>query len=283
MTSDSFRAEIDAQLQYVCAALQVPLSRKWLKSDYEFDFSLRLLETPSPIGFEILVAEDFMNWHLITKLDEYSRPMLDVCQQTFDQSKSEILAYSDLAKEKSSKYVFTVNNLSIESIPVGLKWEEFHVEVTRPYLNYSESMIALRIALIDLLAVILSLSNLTPGADNAADLEWEEEGGESEIVCKRYERSRFNRALCLNFYGFRCMACATLLKEVYGEAGEKVIHVHHLVPVSLMGSSYKLNPIKDLVPLCPNCHNVAHTNNPPYTLQQLREFLGKNENHPAGL
>jgi len=49
-----------------------------------------------------------------------------------------------------------------------------------------------------------------------------------------------------------------------------VIHVHHIVPVSQMQSSYQLNPIKDLVPLCPNCHNIVHRINPPLELNDLR-------------
>ena len=29
----------------------------------------------------------------------------------------------------------------------------------------------------------------------------------------------------------------------------------------------------DLVPVCPNCHYMLHRANPPYTVQQLREYL----------
>jgi 5-methylcytosine-specific restriction protein A len=73
------------------------------------------------------------------------------------------------------------------------------------------------------------------------------------------------------------MACNQLMAEVYGQPGTSVIHVHHIVPVSLMSGSKPLNPIRDLVPLCPNCHNVAHRKHPPYSLDELREFLKKSE------
>ena len=90
----------------------------------------------------------------------------------------------------------------------------------------------------------------------------------SEIV-KRYERSRYNRALCLKYYGFMCRGCGDQLAEKYGPIGADVIHVHHIVPVSAMGGSYQLNPIKDLIPLCPNCHNIVHKKNPPMAIGEL--------------
>jgi 5-methylcytosine-specific restriction protein A len=144
-------------------------------------------------------------------------------------------------------------------------------------------MPALKIALIDLLAIILSLTNLTPEMrapqeeTNLDESAFKEEGSESEVLCKKYERSRFNRQLCLSYYGFRCRACNKLMAEVYGQPGTSVIHVHHIIPVSRMGGSKTLNPIRDLVPLCPNCHNVAHRKHPPYTLSELRDFLEVSE------
>ncbi len=66
-----------------------------------------------------------------------------------------------------------------------------------------------------------------------------------------------------------------MMEEVYGPLGVNVIHVHHIVPVSQMGSSYRLDPIKDLIPLCPNCHTIVHRENPPLNVLSLREILGK--------
>ena len=47
-----------------------------------------------------------------------------------------------------------------------------------------------------------------------------------------------------------------LLKDSYGEIGEGFIHVHHIIPVSrlVIEKDYKINPIEDLIPVCPNCH-----------------------------
>ena len=65
-------------------------------------------------------------------------------------------------------------------------------------------------------------------------------------------------------------------KEVYGSEAEGLIHVHHLVPVSKigqMGEDYEFDPIRDLRPLCPNCHAVAHRKEPPFTIEELVSLI----------
>jgi 5-methylcytosine-specific restriction protein A len=94
---------------------------------------------------------------------------------------------------------------------------------------------------------------------------------------QKYERSRYNRALCLKYYGFKCRGCGFEMESKYGPFGSGVIHVHHIIPVSKMGGSYQLNPVKDLRPLCPNCHNVIHRTDPPLDLENLREITGYTE------
>ena len=59
-------------------------------------------------------------------------------------------------------------------------------------------------------------------------------------------------------------------EQTYGEIGKGFIHVHHLTPVSSIGKEYRLNPQTDLVPVCPNCHNMLHRKEPPYTIAELQ-------------
>ena len=63
--------------------------------------------------------------------------------------------------------------------------------------------------------------------------------------------------------------------KVYGKPGDGFIHVHHLVPVSSRGKRYRLDPINDLIPVCPNCHAMLHTGNSPPTVAQLRDRILK--------
>ena len=88
----------------------------------------------------------------------------------------------------------------------------------------------------------------------------------------KYERSRINRSACICHYGSFCQSCGFDFEKVYGELGKGFVHVHHIIPVSEMGANYVVNPIKDLIPLCPNCHSMIHKKNPPFTLKELKEI-----------
>ena len=52
-----------------------------------------------------------------------------------------------------------------------------------------------------------------------------------------------------------------------------VIHVHHLRELASLGEEYEVDPIKDLRPVCPNCHAILHTSSPAMTITQLRKIL----------
>lgn len=99
------------------------------------------------------------------------------------------------------------------------------------------------------------------------------EGELHEIVCNRYERNRTARERCIEAKGCKCAVCGMDFKQTYGDIGQGFIHVHHLVPISSIGENYEIDPIKDLVPVCPNCHNMLHRKEPPYTPEELKMKL----------
>lgn len=74
----------------------------------------------------------------------------------------------------------------------------------------------------------------------------------------RYERDLRARKACLDYFGYRCTVCGMDMEEKYGVYGHGFIEVHHIVPISKQGGEYKLDPIKHLRPLCPNCHAIIH-------------------------
>jgi predicted HNH restriction endonuclease len=77
----------------------------------------------------------------------------------------------------------------------------------------------------------------------------------------------------VNRSGATCLACGFNFAAVYGELGEGFIHVHHLVPVSQIGKEYVIDPIRDLRPVCPNCHAMLHRNREPLTIENLRDII----------
>jgi 5-methylcytosine-specific restriction protein A len=108
------------------------------------------------------------------------------------------------------------------------------------------------------------------------------EGGIQRVTINRYERSREARAVCLRSHGVRCAVCTMSFEEVYGSIGAGFIHVHHRHPIYLRKEHYRLDPRRDLVPVCPNCHAMLHTHEPPLEVEDLRSrFLRSGDpSHP---
>jgi 5-methylcytosine-specific restriction enzyme A len=100
------------------------------------------------------------------------------------------------------------------------------------------------------------------------------EGAPRPFQGNRYERNIQARRACIRHYGLGCFVCGFNFEQTYGDVGIGFIHVHHLKPLSTIGTQYQLDPIKDLRPVCPNCHAMLHR--PPYTLsiEELRDKIG---------
>jgi len=94
----------------------------------------------------------------------------------------------------------------------------------------------------------------------------------STVQVSRYERDPDARRICLAFHGTSCAACGFSFESAYGGSAPEALAVHHVVPPEMLGSGYQLDPIADLIPLCPNCHAVAHSVNPPRTVSELRNM-----------
>lgn len=99
------------------------------------------------------------------------------------------------------------------------------------------------------------------------------EGKILEVRVKRYERSKINRAACIQIHGQSCLICGFNFQDYYGDLGTDFIHVHHVVPLSEINSEYICNPAKDLIPVCPNCHAMLHRKKPVLTPQELSQVV----------
>ena len=84
------------------------------------------------------------------------------------------------------------------------------------------------------------------------------EGAKKTMIVNQYERNPEARRQCIEAHGCYCHVCGLDFAERYGEIGEGFIHVHHIVPISTIGEGYVVDPIKDLIPVCPNCHAMLH-------------------------
>lgn len=90
------------------------------------------------------------------------------------------------------------------------------------------------------------------------EFESREEGHPSKVYSTRYERDPKLRQQAIAIHGLTCKGCGFNFEETYGEYAKGIIHIHHVVPLSEYQGSRVVDPEKDLVPLCPNCHSVVH-------------------------
>lgn len=103
-----------------------------------------------------------------------------------------------------------------------------------------------------------------------------QEGGVHEVLVNAYERNPLAREKCIGHYGAECVVCGMSFPKTYGHDFTGIIHVHHLIPLSEIKETYTIDPVRDLRPVCPNCHAAIHHFKPPITIDELKDRLRKN-------
>jgi HNH endonuclease len=108
------------------------------------------------------------------------------------------------------------------------------------------------------------------------------EGAVVRVETDRFERDKRARAACLAHFGRACQACGLAFADRYGPDTADLIHVHHIVPLSQTRREHSPNPVRHMVPVCPNCHFVIHRNNPPKSISAVRRLIATAERRRQG-
>lgn len=101
------------------------------------------------------------------------------------------------------------------------------------------------------------------------------EGATRTIIVNAYERNPEARRRCIAAHQPRCFACGFDFGAVYGPEFAGFIHVHHVRPLSEVGGEYAVDPVKDLRPVCPNCHAVIHHGGQLRSIEDVRQLLAR--------
>jgi len=107
------------------------------------------------------------------------------------------------------------------------------------------------------------------------------EGATLTITINAYERNPAARAACIAHYGCACVVCGTDFAETYGPAASGLIHVHHLKPLSEIKKAYVVDPVRDLRPVCPNCHAVIHLGGVTRPIEAVQRMLRRSPQSQA--
>jgi 5-methylcytosine-specific restriction protein A len=112
-----------------------------------------------------------------------------------------------------------------------------------------------------------------PLAEELASDQKFKEGSRVSVTINAYERNGKARAACIKHYGFTCTVCEISLTKTYGRIADRFIHVHHVNPIGSKKEEYIIDPVKDLVTVCPNCHAMLHRVDPPLLVKDLKDIL----------
>ena len=107
------------------------------------------------------------------------------------------------------------------------------------------------------------------------------EGAKKQIYVNAYERNPIAREKCIEHYKkqdngkVKCQICGFCFEAFYGEEFKDKIHVHHIKSLAEIDKEYEIDPIKDLLPVCPNCHLALYSKGDGYSVVKLREKINK--------
>jgi 5-methylcytosine-specific restriction enzyme A len=229
-------------------------------------------------GFAIAVRLGWRNIEAIYLPGTYSAPLISAMGQAADECKTAFSELAQAAIEEGVKIRMSIN--AAEVSPVEPKswptqWNSLSLSLKRSPIEWSSNEIEHVLKWGGrLLAIVLSVAPSEELKDTSdVQVSGLPEGARTTVEVNRYERSRINRAICIELRGTTCVVCDFDFGRAYGSLGEGYIHVHHIVPVSQLGGSYRINPAKDLVPICPNCHAMVHLGDPPVAIDDLRKFV----------
>lgn len=211
--------------------------------------------------------------------DEYGVNFLNNISNSNAEQRKNFIYYWNALKEKDISIEINDKAITKEQfVTLTDNWKKFKISFNKtPYCDENEVDKAEIVCAFVIQICKMVFSILTYDIDDKINLEGYVEGNKYSIISTKYERNRKNREICLKNKGYICSVCGFDFEKKYGEIGKNFIEVHHAIQVSDMGENYAVDPIKDMYPLCSNCHSMIHRKNPPYTIEELKSIIKNNE------
>jgi 5-methylcytosine-specific restriction protein A len=244
--SPTIRFRIESSLD----TFHLKLSRSWKSTKIEFVPGAFASQVVTYLCKEILIHKAEIENHLQ------------------DPGKS----ISDYALDIDSKYFNTIQSLDEKPHTLNFYLETMTSESSIEHLLLNEKEAKLIELAVSIFATLLPRPSTS--YSNPEEVNGFPEGATTQVLVNKYERDPRNRAAAISAHGYVCLACGFDFKKTYGDLGIDFIIVHHIVPVSQLGPDYLIDPIRDLVSLCANCHAMIHREDPPLSLNELKKIIG---------
>lgn len=252
--------------------------------------AIRPIDLERPNGFAIVVARTPRIIEASLRLDGFTRSLLRQMSEADDVQRATFVTLANQAASDEFRVGISVNGNyvgNLAELPHG-EWVKLEVDCDHrlPSGKVSEKELhdcALEVASV-CFGLVLSLLPVEEVTDSVSGFEpGLPEGAIIRVEVNRYERSPVNRAACISHYGTKCQACGFGFRDKYGALGNDYVEVHHRVPISAMCGSYRLDPVKDLVPVCSNCHAMLHRARPPLTIEELRKIITSQKSNSTAI
>jgi len=242
----------------------------------------RPAEIPSLRGFSSRVT---VGWRTIESQfvpDTFSATLVTSMSQADESKRKLFTSFARTDIDNGDKVELSINEAASDPMDYHTwptNWSSCTLSVKSPFTvidanDDSETEEKILLYAKRLLSLILSLLPLEEKTDKELPAGLPE-GARMKIEVNRYERNRLNREACIEAKGAVCTVCSFNYHSFYGDIGDGYIHVHHIIPVSKLGENYILDPVNDLTPICANCHAMIHKQDPPYSVDKLKEIIQK--------
>jgi predicted HNH restriction endonuclease len=229
---------------------------------------------PCDIQFQTIGTEARVSCLLeIDKLEEVIKERI-LAMLAFDACK--------LNRENANKYRFTLwsGEKDLKSIPTIEKLknkESLVLELSSRPCQIHKADLAYK-QILKILTVFNSWleSDVLEVTAYIVEETSEEEGFSYEVLTTRHERSKLNRDICIKYHGWNCKVCSVNLQDVYGDRAKCFIHVHHIEKLADLGVKV-IDPVNELIPVCPNCHSIIHRTKEPASPEEIERLVMENK------
>lgn len=269
--------DADQLARALSSSLSLPITSKSDARTGSTEFRLHGMSRPH--GFSVVVTSLLSRVKAELRLDRLAADLLRVIGDADSERWLQVVEISRAYESLGATFRVFVNGVPVEDLDTNQLDEGVQSFTCTGSLmrtssdDSSSDVLMVTEALFSFIVCLLplDLDQASPAETGGVDFSYAPEGQKYSVLSNRYERSRANRAAAIAVHGRSCTVCGFNFDEIYGGAANGYVEVHHLIPVSSMGGSRPVDPVTELVPLCANCHRMAHRRWPPYTPQELSD------------
>lgn len=239
-----------------------------------------------PSGFSMRVTE--LQHTFLVRFEPHSlaRPLVGALVREVCRDSDEFSSMRKRVNESSMNLVFRINGKDfVESIGlvgegvlgIPAHGQSIEIEISgrlRSDSTVVEGIVSDSSRLAVEIITEFVLGALKPEVDSDPDIAFEsvEEGIGQTVTVNRYERDPNIRRACIAHFGAVCNVCGFDFGVTYGSLGVNFIEVHHIVPLAQSGGAGVLvDPTRDVIPVCSNCHSMIHRGGATRDIQEVRD------------